>query len=114
MTTEGRTPEQQNEQDSKLLLVCLLGDLRKQTNLAIDELESALEVLHNVQRSLPEDTDVDSLGLSAVAKAVESADDEGLESVHIGSAERGIHNAVHYLSEAKREVAYLRAGDFRE
>lgn len=116
MTTE-LTTEQQNEHYSKALLAESLNDLRKHTASVIRDLENALEILTNVERSLdevPDGLDADSIDLAVVAAAVRMADDEGIEHVRVRSVQDDINRARGNLSEAVGQVDYLEAGDFSE
>lgn len=114
--SEEMTTEQQNEHESRLLLAESLNDLRKLTASVIRDLENALEIVTNVERSLadiPDELDADSFN-SSVASAVRAAADEGLEIIRIRSVQDDLNRATSKLSEAVGQVDYLEAGDFSE
>lgn len=117
MTTTTRTPEQQREYDSKVVLADALNELRANLGTAIRDLREALDTLSNVENSLkeiPDDIDAESIDVSVIVYALALADDEWSEPINVRSIQGDIDEASGNLSEAVGQVDYLEAGDFSE
>jgi hypothetical protein len=92
-----------------------MNKLRARTASVISDLEGALEILRNIERSLDEvpcDLDAESIDLDVIAAAVRGADDEGVEHIHVRLLQDEVNRIRDGLSEAVGQVEYLESGDF--